>query len=93
MVETKSETVSLYVVEERPGRSAVVHLERAHTPAPSHAALGWLETSIRSYAKYVDVAARVAGTVQDEQAQVRGERMAIEEIRALLHEMLEEGDV
>ena len=30
----------------------------ASTPAPSMAALSWLETSIRSYAKYVDVVAR-----------------------------------
>ena len=46
----------LYVVEERSSNSTIVHLDRAHEPAPSRAAIGWLETSIRSYAKFVDVA-------------------------------------
>jgi hypothetical protein len=64
-------------------------LERAHEPAPSRAAIGWLETSIRSYAKYVEVAAKATATAQDEQEQVRRERMQIEEIRALLAEMRE----
>ena len=79
----------LYAVEERPGGATVVRLERAHEPAPSRAAIGWLETSIRSYAKYVEVAAKATATAQDEQEQVRRERMQIEEIRALLAEMRE----
>lgn len=78
----------LYVVEERPG-GTVVRLERAHEPAPSRAALGWLETSIRSYAKYVEVAAKATAEQQDEAGHVRRERMAIEEIRELLGEMME----
>ena len=49
--------------------------------------MGWLETSIRSYAKYVDVVARVASTAADEEEHVARERMAIEEIRELLAEM------
>jgi len=79
----------LGVCDELPSGAVRVHLSRAHTPAPSHAALGWLETSIRSYAKYVDVVAR---TLKDEEAEaesVRRERMAIEDIRSLLGEMIE----
>ena len=53
----------------------------------SWAALGWLETSIRSYAKYVDVAARASGGDDDEGAVMRRERMAIEEIAELIDEM------
>jgi hypothetical protein len=50
-------------VEERPGDGG--------SPVeilllPPRAALGWLETSIRSYAKYVDVAAKVSGDGDDE---------------------------
>jgi hypothetical protein len=82
----------LAVVEERLGRPAIVRLDRAHEPAPSRAALGWLETSIRSYAKYVEVAAKVTSTAEDEQQLVRHERMRIEEIRALLDEMLRDKD-
>ena len=57
------------------------------------AALGWLETSIRSYAKYVDVVARSLATVQHEQDQVKRERLAISEVRGLLEEALEAGTV
>ena len=78
----------LLVVEERPSGATVVHLDRALSSAPSHAALGWLETSIRSYAKYVDVVARSLQTVQDEQDQVRRERLQIAEIDELLGEMV-----
>lgn len=77
----------LLVVDERPSGATHVHLDRALGPAPSHAALGWLETSIRSYAKYVDVAARATASQGDEQAEVRRERLAIEEIDTLLGEM------
>jgi len=79
----------LAVVEER-GGGTVVHLDRAHEPAPSRAALGWLETSIRSYAKYVDIVARSLQSVVDEQDHVHHERMAIDEIRGLLREMDED---
>ncbi len=77
----------LRVVEERTSNLTVVHLDRARTPAPSWAALGWLETSIRSYAKFVDVAARALTTQTDEAAHVRSELIAIDDIRALLDEM------
>ena len=79
----------LSVCEELSTGAIKVHLSRAHTPAPSHAALGWLETSIRSYAKYVDVVARVLKDEEAEAEGVRRERMAIEEIRGLLEEMRE----
>lgn len=82
----------LRVIEEKPNGSTVVHLGLARTPAPSWSTLGWLETSIRAYAKYVDVAAKVTATQQDEQDLVRRERMAIDEIRSLLAEMLQDSD-
>jgi hypothetical protein len=81
------QAVRLDVIEERPSGAVVVHLDRADTPAPSKAALGWLETSIRSYAKYVDVVARGLRDEHDEAEHVRRERMAIAEIKALLAEM------
>ena len=74
----------LRIVEEKSSGATVVHLDRSLSPAPSHAALGWLETSIRSYAKYVDVVARSLAVVQDEQQQERRERLALEEIDELL---------
>ncbi len=77
----------LRIVEERVSGATHVHLERARSPAPSYAAIGWLETSIRSYAKYVEVAAKCSATQVDEQQSVRRERMKIEEIRELLDEM------
>jgi hypothetical protein len=78
----------LRVVEEKSNGATVVHLDLARTPAPSWSALGWLETSIRAYSKFVDVAAKVTATQQDEQDMVRRERLAIDEIRGLLAEML-----
>ena len=70
------------------GERAVVDLSKAMTPAPSWAALGWLETSIRAYSKFVDVAAKASAHVEDERDMVRRERLAIDEIRGLLTEML-----
>lgn len=77
----------LRIVSEQAGRATVVHLDRAGTPAPSWSALGWLETSIRSYAKFVDVAARAASTDDGEPAVMRRERVAIDEMCELLNEM------
>ena len=77
----------LRIVEEQPGRATVVRLELAGSPAPSWATLGWLETSIRSYAKYVDVAAKATSVVDGEAAVWRHERVALEDMRALLDEM------
>ena len=80
----------LVVVEERPSGATVVHLDRAHEPAPSRAALGWLETSIRAYSKYVDVVARSLRDEAGEVENVRRERMALAEIDELLAQMMEE---
>lgn len=71
------------------GEVSVVDLSQAMSPAPSWAALGWLETSIRAYSKYVDVAAKASATLEDEREMVRRERMAIDEVRSLLAEMLD----
>lgn len=76
----------LRVVEQR-GNTTIVRLERASAPAPSMSALGWLETSVRSYAKYIDVLARALSTAVDEQEQVRRERLRMDDIQALLGEM------
>jgi len=77
----------LRVVEERPSGATRVHLDRARSPAPSWAALSWLETSIRSYATYVDVVARSLKDEQDEQGWVKREKMALEEVKGLLEEI------
>ena len=81
----------LRVVEEQSGGATSVHLGQALSPAPSWAAFGWLETSIRSYAKYVDVAAKATAIADGEADVVRRERMAIEEVKRLLDEMIEDG--
>lgn len=78
----------LYVVKEQATGRIKVDLSKARVPAPSAAALSWLETSIRSYAKFVEVASKQAGSGQDEAEFVRKERMQIGEIRAILAEML-----
>jgi len=77
----------LVVVDEQASGATHVHLDRAHEPAPSRAALGWLETSIRSYIKYIDIVARSLQAVVDEADHVHHERMAIAEIHGLLREM------
>ena len=81
----------LRVIEERSGAATLIHLDRALSPAPSWAALGWLETSIRSYAKYVDVAAKATASDGGEAEVWRRERMAIEEVSSLLDEMRGDG--
>ena len=80
----------LRIVEDQPSGATVVHLARARSPAPSWAALGWPETSIRSYAKFVDVVAKSMATQQDEATTVRRERLRIEEMRSILAEMHED---
>jgi len=81
------------VVEELPGGAVRVHLDRADRPAPSKSALGWLETSIRAYSKYCDIAAKATSQLEDEREHVRREKLQIQEIRDLLAEMVEEGDL
>ncbi len=80
----------LRVVEEKASGVVVVHLDQARTPAPSWAALGWLETSIRAYSKYIDVVAKTLKGEENEQEMVKRERLAIDEIRSLLAEMIDE---
>jgi len=70
-----------------------VDLSRSLSPAPSYAALGWLETSIRAYAKYCEIAAKATQAATDETAVVRREKQSIQQIRDLLAEMLEDGDI
>ena len=67
----------------------VVDLSRALSPAPSYATLGWLETSIKTYAKFVDVAAKATAIQDGEAAEIRREIQSIEEVRRLLASMLE----
>lgn len=67
----------------------IVDLTKALSPAPSYAALGWLETSIKTYAKFVDVAAKATSSQDGEQVDVRREIQSIEEVRRLLASMLE----
>ena len=71
----------LQTVSERSSGATIIDLGQALSPAPSWAALGWLETTVRSYAKFVDVAARVSGQADDEHGMVRRERVAIDEVR------------
>ena len=78
----------LLIVEEASLSATRVHLDRARAPAPSLAALGWLETSIRTYSKYVDIVAKAIKDQVDRQEHVRREEMAIDEVRGLLAEML-----
>jgi hypothetical protein len=66
----------------------IVDLSRALNPAPSYAALGWLETSIKTYAKFVDVAAKATASNEGEQAEIRREQQSIDEVRRMLEEML-----
>ena len=66
----------------------VVDLSRALSPAPSYAALGWLETSIKTYAKFVELAAKATSTQDNLQADIRREIQSIEEVRKLMASML-----
>lgn len=71
------------------GDRVMVDLSRALGPAPSYAALGWLETSIKTYSKFVDVAARATAGTENEAAAVKREIASIEEVRKILASMLE----
>ena len=73
------------------GDTAHVKLGKASSPPPSMAAIGWLETSIRAYSKYCDIAARATATQEHEAEHVRRERRSIDEVRGLLAEMLPDG--
>lgn len=78
----------LRVVRETADR-VVVDLSKALSPAPSWATLGWLETSIKSYTKFVDVASKATANQDGEAAEIRREIQSIAEVRRILAEMLE----
>ena len=59
------------------------------SPEPSYSALSWLETSILFPSKFADISVKATQNQEDEKEHVRRERLAIDEIRALLAEMLE----
>ena len=65
-----------------------VDLTRSLSPAPSHAALAWLETSILYPAKWADVTVRASQEVKDDAEQVRRERLALLEVRDMLGEAM-----
>jgi hypothetical protein len=66
-----------------------VNLSRALSPAPSYSALSWLETSILFPSKFADISVKATAGQEDESQNNRREKLAIEEIRSLLAEMLE----
>lgn len=66
-----------------------VDLSRALSPAPSYSALSWLETSILFPSKFADISVKATAGQEDEREGIRREKLAIEEIRSLLAEMLE----
>jgi hypothetical protein len=66
-----------------------VDLSRALSPAPSYSALSWLETSILFPSKFADISVKATAQQDDEREHIRREKLAIEEIRSLLAEMLE----
>ena len=66
-----------------------VDLSRALSPAPSYAALSWLETSILFPAKFADISVKATAQQDDEREFIKREKIAIEEIRSILAEMLE----
>jgi hypothetical protein len=66
-----------------------VNLSRALSPAPSYSALSWLETSILFPSKFADISVKATQNQEDEAQHIRREKLAIEEIRSLLAEMLE----
>lgn len=65
-----------------------VDLSKALSPAPSYSALSWLETSILFPSKFADISVKATSQQDDEREHIRREKMAIEEIRGLLGEML-----
>jgi hypothetical protein len=63
-----------------------VDLSRALSPAPSYAALSWLETSILYPAKFADVTVKASGDQDDDKEDIRREKLGISELRTLLSE-------
>ncbi len=66
-----------------------VDLSRALSPAPSYSALSWLETSILFPSKFADISVKASADQDDEKEFIRREKLAVEEIRGILKEMLD----
>lgn len=66
-----------------------VNLSRAMSPPPSYSALSWLETSILFPSKFADISVKATADQDDEKEFIRREKLAVEEIRKILGEMLE----
>ena len=64
-----------------------VDLSRALAPAPSHAALAWLETAVLFPSKWADVTIKTTSHAEDDREATRRERLAIAEVEELLREM------
>ena len=67
-----------------------VDLSRSLSPAPSYSALSWLETAILFPSKFADTLVKAPAQDEDEKEFVRREKLAIEEIRSILKEMLDD---
>jgi hypothetical protein len=67
-----------------------VDLSRSLAPAPSYAALSWLETSILFPSKFADISVKATSQAADEHEHVQRERLAIADIRSLLAEMVDD---
>jgi hypothetical protein len=64
-----------------------VDLSRARTPAPSAAALAWLETAILFPSKWADITAKATSSQVDEAEHTRRERLALSAVGELLSTM------
>jgi hypothetical protein len=67
-------------------QGSLVDLSRSLSPAPSYAALAWLETSVLFPAKWADVTVKASQDQQDDQQDVRREKVALVEVQGLLAE-------
>ena len=66
-----------------------VDLSRAMSPPPSYSALSWLETSILFPAKFADISVKATADNDDEREFIKREKLAVEEIRSILKEMMD----
>lgn len=64
-----------------------VHLEHESAPCPTLES--WLETSILFPSKFADISVKATANQDDEKESIRREKASIEEVRAILAEMLE----
>jgi len=67
-------------------QGGAVDLSRALSPAPSYAAIAWLETSILYPSKFADVTVKAGQDQQDAAEDVRRERLALADLQGLLSE-------